>query len=81
MIDCSHGNSGKIHRNQPIVLKEVIRQINSGSSDIMGVMIESNIHEGKQYLSGDLKFGVSITDSCISIEKTEEILLQAYNNL
>ena len=81
MIDCSHGNSQKKHSNQPIVLHEVIRQMNMVNSDIMGVMIESNIHEGKQQLTGDLKYGISITDSCISIEKTEEIILEAYNYL
>jgi 3-deoxy-7-phosphoheptulonate synthase len=81
MIDCSHGNSQKKHSNQPIVLQDVIRQIIMGNSDIMGVMIESNIHEGKQPLTEDLKYGISITDSCISIDTTKSIILEAFNKL
>ena len=48
-------------------------------------MLESNIVEGKQILDSDciedLKYGISITDSCISIEETFKIVLEAYNNL
>ena len=40
-------------------------------------MIESNLKEGKQKLSKNLEFGVSITDSCIGIEETRELLLEA----
>ena len=84
MIDCSHGNSKKDYRNQHIVLKSVIQNMTTGGKSICGVMIESNINEGKQsydYLSDDpkiLKMGVSITDSCIGIEETENIILDAY---
>lgn len=46
MIDCSHGNSEKNHRNQPKVAGVLAEQISSGDSAIMGVMIESNIDEG-----------------------------------
>ena len=46
-------------------------------------MMESNINEGKQALdeTKKLKYGVSITDSCISIEDTETYLLEALNIL
>ena len=47
MVDCSHGNSSKDHRNQPKVAKDVGEQIAAGDSTIMGVMIESHINEGK----------------------------------
>jgi 3-deoxy-7-phosphoheptulonate synthase len=44
----------------------------------MGVMIESNIHEGNQKVPAEgkagLKYGVSITDACISWEDTEVVL-------
>lgn len=46
MVDCSHGNSLKDHRNQPKVAAAVAEQIAAGDTAIMGVMIESNIHEG-----------------------------------
>lgn len=46
MVDCSHGNSEKNHRNQPKVAGELAEQIRKGEEAIMGVMIESNINEG-----------------------------------
>jgi 3-deoxy-7-phosphoheptulonate synthase len=47
MIDCSHGNSEKNHKNQPKVAHVLAEQIAAGETGIMGVMIESNINEGK----------------------------------
>ena len=47
MVDCSHGNSLKNHKNQPKVAATLAEQISAGESAIMGVMIESNINEGK----------------------------------
>jgi 3-deoxy-7-phosphoheptulonate synthase len=45
---------------------------------IMGVMIESNINEGKQSMPAEgpqgLKYGVSVTDACISLEQTLPLL-------
>jgi 3-deoxy-7-phosphoheptulonate synthase len=46
MVDCSHGNSEKDHRNQPKVAATLAQQIRNGEEAIMGVMIESNINEG-----------------------------------
>ena len=46
MVDCSHGNSLKDHRNQPKVAEDLARQIEGGEDGILGVMIESNINEG-----------------------------------
>ena len=43
-------------------------------------MLESNLVEGAQSLGDDpaaLKYGVSITDGCISIEDTAELLRSA----
>jgi len=48
MVDCSHGNSEKNHKNQPKVAAALAEQIASGETAIMGVMIESNINEGSQ---------------------------------
>lgn len=47
MVDCSHGNSQKNHMNQPKVAATLAEQIEKGENSIMGVMIESNINEGK----------------------------------
>lgn len=49
IFDCSHGNSMKDHKNQPKVLQNICDQIKSGTR-ICGVMIESNLFEGRQDL-------------------------------
>ncbi|KAL5355487.1 hypothetical protein BJX96DRAFT_161760 [Aspergillus floccosus] len=77
MIDCSHGNSQKDHRNQPKVLKVIEEQLRQGENGIIGVMVESNIREGNQKPAPGLQGcekGVSITDACIDWETTENSL-------
>ncbi|KFY80772.1 hypothetical protein V499_00390 [Pseudogymnoascus sp. VKM F-103] len=78
MVDCSHGNSQKDHRNQPKVAAVLAEQIAKGETAIMGVMIESNINEGNQKVPKEgkegLKYGVSITDACIGWDDTESVL-------
>ena len=75
MIDCSHANSRKIHKRQRYVCRDICSQLSEGDSRIMGVMIESNLVEGRQNLSDDqLVRGKSITDACIGWEETERIL-------
>jgi 3-deoxy-7-phosphoheptulonate synthase len=78
MIDCSHGNSNKNHRNQPLVANTIAEQLRAGEKGIVGVMIESNLHEGNQKVPPEgpsgLKRGVSITDACIDWESTVEVL-------
>jgi 3-deoxy-7-phosphoheptulonate synthase len=49
MVDCSHGNSQKNHKNQPIVARDVAAQLANGERLIRGVMIESNINEGNPF--------------------------------
>ena len=82
MIDCSHGNSDKNHKNQKYVLNHTIYNWLDDPTVIMGVMLESNINEGCQKLNTGrpLKYGVSITDSCIGISETEQ-LIQSVNSL
>lgn len=80
VIDCSHANSMKDHKNQPIVAAEIAKQLEAGNSNIVGVMIESHVHEGKQTLDpgvtnvAELKHGVSVTDACINWTTTVETL-------
>ena len=84
MIDCSHGNSNKDYRLQPAVFESVIQQIYDGNEGIMGLMLESNLHEGNQKMPKDkseLKYGVSITDSCISWETTEKVIRDGFRML
>jgi 3-deoxy-7-phosphoheptulonate synthase len=78
MIDCSHGNSNKDHRNQPKVAATVAEQLRAGETSIIGVMIESNLNEGTQKVPAEgpaaLKKGVSITDACIDWNSTVSVL-------
>lgn len=76
MIDCSHGNSYKDHTKQMNVIDSICDQIHQGSFSIFGIMIESNLIEGKQTLESGkpLKYGQSITDACISWDTTETAL-------
>ncbi len=77
MIDCSHGNSMKDYRNQPLVARNIAHQIAAGSKVITSVMIESNLVEGNQKLAQDLSTltrGQSVTDACIGWEDTVETL-------
>ncbi|CAK7202185.1 3-deoxy-7-phosphoheptulonate synthase [Sporothrix eucalyptigena] len=78
MVDCSHGNSLKNHKNQPKVAADLAGQIANGEEAIMGVMIESNINEGNQKVPKEgkagLKYGVSITDACIHWDDTVDVL-------
>jgi 3-deoxy-7-phosphoheptulonate synthase len=76
MIDCSHGNSNKDHRNQPKVAADIASQIRAGNHAITGVMIESHLTEGRQDVKPGqaLTYGQSITDACLAWEDTKAVL-------
>ncbi len=77
MVDCSHANSSKQHARQEVVWDDIIAQKVEGCAPLMGVMLESHLHEGNQPMPkclGDLKYGVSLTDACLGWETTERML-------
>ncbi|KAJ0396925.1 hypothetical protein P43SY_000984 [Pythium insidiosum] len=76
MVDCSHGNSRKDHKNQVSVAADIAAQIRAGDDRLVGVMLESNIKEGNQSLipGQPLEYGKSVTDACMSWETTQEVL-------
>jgi 3-deoxy-7-phosphoheptulonate synthase len=76
MIDCSHANSRKDYRRQREVCGEIGAQIAAGDGRILGVMIESNLVEGRQDLKPGraLTFGQSITDGCLGWETSVSLL-------
>ncbi len=89
MIDASHANSKKDYKMQSLVVDDVKKQLLSGEKNIVGIMLESNLVEGNQKINSrdKLKYGQSITDSCIGWDQTEEIissidetLVKAYEN-
>ena len=78
MVDMSHGNSSKQHKNQLIVCEDIANQISSGESRITGVMIESNIEEGNHSAKDldNLVYGKIITDAFIIFVDTMSWLIQ-----
>ena len=84
LVDCSHANAKKRHENQALVWRSVIEQRTAGNMDLIGLMLESNLHEGNQPLGNNpasLRYGVSITDECIGWDQTEELLREAHARL
>lgn len=88
VVDCSHANSNKNYKYQSVALFDIVEQIKHGSTSIKGFMLESNINEGTQKLilgeKNNLQYGVSITDGCINLEETKNLLnhthIQLSNN-
>jgi 3-deoxy-7-phosphoheptulonate synthase len=84
VVDCSHANSNKDHRQQATAWNDVIAQRMAGNTDIVGLMLESHLKEGKQSLAdapSNLEYGVSVTDGCMSIEQAEDLLRSAHRQL
>ena len=61
------------------VFQAIMEQIVNGTSQIRGIMLESNLYFGSQQISAlsDLKYGVSITDSCLDLKRTKELIYSA----
>ncbi len=80
VVDASHGNSGKDHRRQSTVAREVTLRCAAGDRGVVGVLLESFLVEGRQDLelgrAGVLTYGQSITDACMDWPTTEGVLHQ-----
>ena len=84
MVDCSHANSGSDYARQEQVWNTVIEQHLRLGNAVVGLMLESNLFEGRQSIPDhlpDLLYGVSITDGCVGWETTERMLENAYRML
>ncbi|MBI5684493.1 MAG: 3-deoxy-7-phosphoheptulonate synthase [Verrucomicrobia bacterium] len=84
MVDCSHANSEKKFARQEEVWRSVIEQRVGGTQSLIGLMVESHLNEGNQPIpknKRDLRYGVSITDSCVGWETTERMLRWGYEQL
>ena len=70
------------YTNETHRLYGVLNQRLAGDDALMGLMLESHLHEGKQPLvPGKLRHGVSVTDACIGWETTEHLLTTAAERL
>ena len=82
MVDCSHANSNKQHERQKDVAADIAGQIESGSKQVFGVMLESHLVGGAQKFTPGvddickLAYGQSITDACINWDDTVATLDQ-----
>ena len=77
VVDCSHANSHKNPRLQPLVLQDCAHQILRGNRSIVGAMVESFLEEGSQPIPADLatlRYGCSVTDACLGWEDTATVL-------
>lgn len=84
VVDCSHANSLKNPKLQPLVLQDCAHQILRGNRSIVGVMVESFLEEGNQPIPSDLtqlRYGCSVTDACLGWEDTAAMLREARNLL
>ena len=89
MVDCSHANSLKQHERQQVAWDSVVDQVvarrrRGEGNAIIGAMLESFLEEGRQDLPASgkgLRYGVSITDACISWPMTQRLIGEAYEKL
>ncbi|MDX1931256.1 MAG: 3-deoxy-7-phosphoheptulonate synthase [Capsulimonadales bacterium] len=85
LVDCSHGNSGYDPEKQVEVAESVVASRRAGRRSVVGLMLESHLFAGKQALipgrSGDLRYGVSVTDGCLGWEATAALLRRLHAEL
>ncbi|NGX31206.1 MAG: hypothetical protein K940chlam8_00571, partial [Chlamydiae bacterium] len=77
MIDCAHGNGQKLAEKQLDVFETILPYKDEGL--IFGIMLESHLNFGNQPMSDTLKYGVSITDPCLSFDQLEASILTQYS--
>ena len=83
IIDCNHNNSNKQYLKQIDIAKEIIRYRKEDEEIkkiVKGLMIESYIEDGSQK-AGEGIYGKSITDPCLGIDKTRELVLELAEEL
>jgi len=83
VVDCSHGNSNKDHNRQGEVAQNVLAQRIAGNNAIIGIMLESHLHAGRQDLVDGKadKYGVSVTDACIDWDATAKLLASLHQQM
>ncbi|MES2465494.1 MAG: 3-deoxy-7-phosphoheptulonate synthase, partial [Armatimonadota bacterium] len=77
LVDASHANSAYDPTRQAAACFSAASQRREGTKSLLGVMIESNLSSGKQSIPSnlaDLRYGVSVTDSCLGWDDTAVLL-------
>ena len=94
VVDCSHDNTmdgegKKDYKKQIDVFQDTIKQVKDGNRGIVGLMLESNLKAGNQKIPSDLRgfdrstleYGLSVTDPCLDLETTIDLIMDAYRTL
>jgi len=84
MVDCSHANSNKDPKLQPLVMADIGNQVFEGNRSIVGLMVESNLNWGNQKIPANLealKYGVSVTDACVDWDTTANMIKEFRNKI
>ena len=76
IVDAAHGNCGKDPVREAQVVEELADRLANGEQGLSGIMMESFLEGGHQKPAplDQLVFGRSVTDACISWDRTEELL-------
>ena len=76
IVDAAHGNCGKDPVREAQVVEELAERIAKGEQGLSGIMMESFLEGGHQAPAplDHLVFGQSVTDACISWDRTAELL-------
>ncbi len=83
IIDTNHSNSGKRYEEQIRIAKDVLytmKQNPEMKKIVKGLMIESYIEDGAQNVDEGI-YGKSITDPCLGIEKTKDLIYKIADRL
>jgi len=78
IIDCAHGNSGKMPKKQIDVFRSILDFRRKKEESVFGIMLESYLHEGRQQIY-EQKYGVSITDPCLDWASTQALIEESAN--
>ncbi len=76
IVDAAHGNCSKDPVREAHVVEELADRLAKGEQGLSGIMMESFLEGGHQKPAplDQLVFGQSVTDACISWDRTEELL-------
>lgn len=76
VLDCAHGNSHKLIQSQIDNISYGFDLLNADHPNIIGLMVEAHMKEGKNESSEKIDMDQSITDPCISAETFTELLIE-----
>jgi 3-deoxy-7-phosphoheptulonate synthase len=79
VVDASHGNSGKDHLRQPVVVRDLAARIARGERGVVGLMMESFLVAGRQEVGPNMTRGQSVTDACMDWATTADLLDELAN--